>query len=455
MILLRIFGWVLFFSTLAHAEPGWITEDPPYLKSVHPKVQVFPLLTVGESLPKTSDFNQSMTLVGRTDGMGLAAINENIAQLYVNHEISRGSFVSTFLLSRNFPPRFLSGDIVKPRQKISRLCSGFLASPKQGFDRLIYLTGEEANTPLTSSLKGGQAFAFVGQEVLPLPEMGFFRKENLIVLPQTGNQTFVLSLEDGPKGLESQLYLYVGQKMPSSSALQVNGLQSGLLYVWTSPGHQSENDFFEKGKSIDGKWALIPNASQLNEFKLEEVVDSLEAFAFNRLEDGATDPRNPRTFYFASTGGSSQKNQRGRLYRLKLGPSDPLGEPSSLTILLSGDLGDPIFSPDNIDANVKGEILIQEDFTSDNNRLPSIWKYHPDSKQLVRLAEINGDLANNPTSWESSGVIDASEIYGEGTWFVNVQAHGIDAKTAGKMQGLKDVELVEGGQILMLVDRSR
>ena len=45
-------------------------------------------------------------------------------------------------------------------------------------------------------------------------------------------------------------------------------------------------------------------------------------------------------------------------------------------------------------------------------------------------------------SWESSGIIDVSKLFGEGTWLVDVQAHTL------KVAQFDGVD--EGGQLLLL-----
>jgi len=36
-----------------------------------------------------------------------------------------------------------------------------------------------------------------------------------------------------------------------------------------------------------------------------------------------------------------------------------------------------------------------------------------------------------PGAWESSGIVDASEVYGPGTWLVNIQAHTLFVDQVG------------------------
>jgi hypothetical protein len=60
--------------------------------------------------------------------------------------------------------------------------------------------------------------------------------------------------------------------------------------------------------------------------------------------------------------------------------------------------------------------------------------YDLHTKQLRPVARVNTDLSDPgalPGSWESSGVIDASQLYGEDWWLVDVQAHSQTAPQPG------------------------
>jgi hypothetical protein len=60
----------------------------------------------------------------------------------------------------------------------------------------------------------------------------------------------------------------------------------------------------------------------------------------------------------------------------------------------------------------------------------------PPVANILPIAYVNQieDRAAMHGDWESSGILDVSEYFGEGAWLVDVQAHTID----------------EGGQLLLL-----
>src|SRR5262249_36871505 len=134
------------------------------------------------------------------------------------------------------------------------------------------------------------------------------------------------------------------------------------------------------------------------------------------------------------------------------------------------DKGDPFVNPDNIDLNAQGQMLICEDpnspehnggnpagdafWAARGNRDASVWLYDVASGSLVRVAQIDrtpaaaavppsqGNNAGVRGSWETSGVIDVSALYGPGTWMIDVQAHTL--MSSNSLVGN------EGGQLLLL-----
>jgi hypothetical protein len=100
---------------------------------------------------------------------------------------------------------------------------------------------------------------------------------------------------------------------------------------------------------------------------------------------------------------------------------------------------------DNLAINRRGEIFIQED-PGARDHLATIWRYtietdtlepvaRPDAERFTSTAA--GFLTNDE---ESSGIIDASEILGQGWFLLDLQAP----------YDIGDAELVAGGQLLAL-----
>ena len=103
---------------------------------------------------------------------------------------------------------------------------------------------------------------------------------------------------------------------------------------------------------------------------------------------------------------------------------------------------------DNVTIDRLGRILMDED-PGNSTRISKIWLYAIDTRELIQVAGHNpkyfdGSTPNNPDfiteDEESSGIIDAAAILGDGWFLLDVQAHKASA----------DPELVEGGQLLAL-----
>ncbi|HXG76222.1 MAG TPA: hypothetical protein VNJ53_06605 [Gaiellaceae bacterium] len=238
-------------------------------------------------------------------------------------------------------------------------------------------------------------------------------------------------------------------------------------------------------------------------------------FRFVRLEDVAYDKRPGKSniVYMADSGraqtGTPQKGRstNGRVWKLVLDPSDPT-QNAKLSILIEGDdnpvvatnaalsVGE-IHQPDNVETTANGSLFIQEDPSSGNQYSGALlseatrtsarmWRYDLNSGTMAPVARIATDATNtrqlgdevgdddpddfppfsggafplspgNLGAWESSGIVDASSVFGPGVFLVTVQAHTfwvdrapgtIDAPStpAGPDFQLKR----EGGQLLLI-----
>jgi hypothetical protein len=116
----------------------------------------------------------------------------------------------------------------------------------------------------------------------------------------------------------------------------------------------------------------------------------------------------------------------------------------------NADLSLAMSNPDNIDTS-NNSLMIQEDRVG-ATRSPATDPYDmTNNAKIIRvdLSSIDAGAAemeivayNNQDAdhaalhgnWESSGILDVSEMYGEGSWLVTVQAHSLH----------------EGGQLLLM-----
>ena len=409
-------------SAVAFAQDPY-ANAPAYVKTVAGGgVKVIqPLVTTGQQVPLAGSTSQKYLFVGIPDGMGVCSTNQGSKvgqfKLTVNHELRptqgvpfgtlpggariselsvgyqiKGSTPSLtvndgkLVFTQVFGPRTdgTYGEIVAPTRGFGRFCSATLGFDAVGFDRPIHLTGEENGAPNNFYGDGSVATATFDGAVHVLPDIGKADWENVVPVPFTNEKTVLILDEDGG-ALDSQVYMYVGTKDPSSSdPLQKNGLVGG------SPG---------------------------------------------------------------------SVNPYGHLYKMQFDPQNPTVT-TQLTMLLDGSEG--IVSPDNVDVNRHGEIIILEDpnynLAADLNltRDTSMWLYDTNTAKLTRVAEmnrsaavahalaadpLNTDVASTdiPGGWEFSGVIDMEDLLGRGSWLVNVQAHSLRINPSKST--------VEGGQI--------
>ncbi len=188
---------------------------------------------------------------------------------------------------------------------------------------------------------------------------------------------------------------------------------------------------------------------------LENASDALNVFQFVRVEDIAYDkrPGMSNVVYVAdsgrgatSAGGNAFTSSNGRIWKLVLDQSDPT-KVTSLSILIEGDdnpvktLGE-IHQPDNLETT-PNSLLIQEDpgssqqfpfgSTDPNATTARIWQHSLATGMNRVVAKVNQSADEGPTdvdatsvgnlgAWESSGIVDASSVFGPGAFLVDVQA---------------------------------
>jgi hypothetical protein len=481
------------------------TSIKDYVVPVGSEYDVEALFSVNDKVPEASNPSLNYRMVGIPDGLGAHPNGDGTSTLYMNHELTsgtssspvvdgagnpsgpsyRGALVSKWILDaegnpirgeRAYDTIFDENDPVGPApasdnatRAFSRFCSGSLSGPPDGLSDWIYFTNEEEGTPANSfDGDGGLAVAIVDNALYTLPKMGRFAWENTLIQPNHGTSTVAMGMEDGPAAValgdeNSQVYMYVGKKDRRAGAgvLRRNGLDNGELYVLTpaNPSNSSEAAF--SSGTIGVEWKLIPNAGELDEAELEAASDATGAIRFARPEDGAFNKHDRDEFLFVTTGEAPGVNVLGRLYSLRLHPGN-VTKGGTLTVIYNADAviaagGDTAISPDNVDTS--GEyLMINEDGTASSRpvmaskgRDGSIWRFDIDAKGVdfasrERVAELDppgrDGVAVGPGVWETSGIIDASSLFGADWWLSDVQAHSpTTAPAAGT---------VEDGQLFLL-----
>ncbi|MEI6254468.1 MAG: hypothetical protein WCP30_16855, partial [Mycobacteriaceae bacterium] len=504
----------------------------PYAIPAAKGVTIQPLLTVGETTTLTSGaVPDGYRLTGIPDGMGAYQDEQGLVHVFMNHEFGdgrpdregiiytipvvdepgiKGAYISEIILdpqtgavvsadnafnqAKQWNPATQTfddytaqwRDLTTDTYKFAKFCSGFLGGPESGLLDRIFFTGEEDVAPdPTFDRLGGETVAVADGVAYALPEMGHFQKENAIVLPTPdATKTYLLIPED--RGiLDSQLYLYAGTKVPDDpNPIVRNGLVNGDLYVFRAddPQVHGETEFGMGDGTLQGQWVKIPKDIALgDQAALETFVQSVNAFDFVRVEDGATSKSESGVFYFTATGNGRpdgvdpSPNPWGRVYEMRFdNPVDPLAGAGLTTLIQAQNQYDPVINPDNLDTDIQGRLTIQENvnrewrgegnFTTGECR---VWSYDTKTGGLTQLAQLSQLPAEpvwgtkrNPAiggTWESSGVIDVSQFFGAGSWLFDVQANTLDNNDVYKLITGTDgpppgssFEVFDGGQLILL-----
>ena len=472
-----------------------VLQAEPYLLPSLPGVETVSILTVGDSI-------NGYRMVGNPDGLGAFHSHGNEFTLLMNHEIaaarpgivrahgSNGAFVSRWTIDRK-TLKVLKGEDLTPSAshvflwdpvhneytqgttQWQRLCSADLPVESalfangRGTRERIFFNGEEVTDAASARAWARIATGPHAGEAWQLPRFGRMSYENAVACPQPQDKTIVVLLDDGDlstaatsTGFPSEVYVYIGTKQKQGHPIEQAGLLNGSLYgvkVWRDRNLVTEesNDF-GLGTAATGfvgkaRFTLhnLGDVSKLTVRQFQDASILADIMRFQRPQDGAWDPRKKynNDFYFVTT---ADIDTNCRLWRLRFDNIEHPENGGTMEILLKGDEGHRML--DNVTIDHHGRILMDED-PSHNSRVPKIWLYHIATGELVEVARHNPKffdptIHNNSAfithDEESSGIIDAEHILGEGRFLLDVQAHQVNTA---------DPELVEGGQLLaMFVD---
>ena len=288
--------------------------------------------------------------------------------------------------------------------------------------------------------------------------MGRFNHENAVPVP--GYQgVAILSGDDTFSAPSSQMYLYTARD--AQAVLD----DEGALWAFVSDD-PAVNDYGDLSGSdtVSGRFIPVPREIAVgDQTALENWSNANNVFQFIRIEDIAYDRNTHNVVYFADTGepravpdattgrlrrapaGTQGPYPNGRLFKMVLDEHDPTVV-RELSILIDADTGgynnvNVIHQPDNVETT-RNSLLIQEDPGGHNNgtspAFPNatnarIWRF-----DLAGSLPVGGQprSSSRPTptpptgTWESSGIVDASAVFGEGAFLVDVQAHSLFVDTA-------------------------
>jgi hypothetical protein len=404
----------------------------------------------------------------------------------------------------------LSGTLaIASSANYQRFCSAFIAGPEHGFKHPIFFGNEEATDfvsppPLaawppdpSNQRQAGIVVALDTKngKTYEIPGMGRHNHENTVIVPGGWDQIVALSGDDTFSAPSSQLYMYLAA---SANDLLVD---NGSLWAFRVTGRNGvpvdpadpfngANDYGDmvSGDVLTGEFIPVPRDIALgDQTPLENWSNANNVFQFIRVEDIAYDKNNARIVYFADTGepravpsaatgrlsrgpsGTSGPYPNGRIFKMVMNATDPKVV-DSLTVLIDADAGgynnpNTLHNPDNIDTSANS-LMIQEDPGSHNAQRAAfpnatnarVWRYDLTTGTLTVAAEVDQSLtpASPKGTWESSGILDVSAVFGPGAWLVNVQAHSLFVETevrnvtVGSASGPITFKR-EGGQLLLLI----
>jgi Alkaline phosphatase PhoX len=459
----------------ANYSPGPSSSATPYVVRSVPGVVTKAILTVGDSVNLKPDGVTPYRMVGIPDGLGAYDNGDGTFTVVMNHELGAtagiarehggtGAFVSKWIIRKDDLAVVHGEDLIQniatwnagsssynlPAKGISmgRLCSGSLP-PKSafyneddslGFDGRLFLSGEEVGNEGRLFAHGLDGISY------ELPRLGKFSWENSVANPATGDKTLVASMDDSTPG---QVYVYIGTKTASGNPAERAGLTNGTLYGVKVNGIATENRTTGISSGTTFTLHSLGNVEHKTGVTIQNDSTTAGVTEFLRPEDGAWDPVNPTDFYFVTTDrfdtvkqGTGSQIGRSRLYRLRFNSLNDPAAGGTIDMLLDGTEAQQMM--DNITISGRGQVIIQED-PGNQVHIAKIWRYSiaNDTLNLIAHHDEERFLAGGgeflTQDEESSGIIEVSDILGEGWFLLDVQAH---YSIAG--------ELVEGGQLLAL-----
>jgi hypothetical protein len=498
-----LFLLIVLVMVLALPAGSLANNEFPFLTSEPPAITLdggVPLGSSVKAIINSGEMVNGFTFQGLPDGIGLAPGPDGSVNVFVAHEQTTVPFfgtadfqdasVSKLTLDTskgNSMGAVLAAEVaLSPDAGYLRFCSASMAGPDEGFSNYTFFTGEEANdvvdvTPgapygsdpgLAPQRQAGYAVMLDAETGVStqVPGMGRLNHENTIALPGW-NQLALLTTDDTFSGPSAQLYLYlannerhVWQDKGSLWAFRVTRTDEGL--VDSIDPFNGANDYLDlvPGDDWQGQFIRVPKdiarglTDEAPQDALENWSNDNNVFQFIRLEDLAYDKNDPRVVYVADTGrtrvvpdpetgrmmrgpgGTIGQADNGSVFRFEFNEKNPR-KVDSFSVLAQGDdsLGDlfnPFRNPDNMGTSANS-LMVQEDHDD-----AKIWRYDLTSGAWSVVASVN-----DPDG-ESSGIVDASEWFGDGAWILDVQGHGVNVLEEVQPDGT--LLKLESGQLLLM-----
>jgi hypothetical protein len=476
---LRLVPVVAALALVIPAAPA--TGAGGYLTPQAPFITLGPGAPAGSSLKaiiNSGDELGNFVFEGIPDGIGLAPGPDGDIYAFINHEQSevpfqneadfRDSSVSKLLLDTDAVD---TGGVLETSVPIPstdgflRFCSAFMGGPSEGLSVYTFFTNEETNDivgippgapygpdPAVAPQRQAGLSVILNTETgayTPVPGMGRANHENTVVIPGGWSDIAILTDDDTFSAPAAQLYLYLAGSEAdlwadagTLWAFQVTS-KNGVPVNPSDP-FNGANDYGDVavGDDLTGRFIKVPagiahgTTGTPPQTALENWSNRRNVFQFIRTEDIAYDKNSPRVVYIADSGerralsdpatgrllrgpsGTSGPWPNGTVFRMEFSSENPKNVVHFTKIIDADSAGlgvlDVLHQPDNIDTS-PNSLMVQED----SSQLPNsrIWRYDLVAQTWSVVASVNDP------DWESSGIVDASDWFGDGAWLLDVQAH--------------------------------
>ena len=383
---------------VANTITGPSSSDPPYVVRSEPGVVTKSILTVGDSVG-------GYRMVGIPDGLGAFDNGDGTFTVLMNHELAatvgtvrahgaKGAFISKWTIAKGSLEVRSGQDLIQEIATwnsatssynahakgiaMGRLCSADLpaisafydAASGLGYSGRLFMDGEEVGNE-----GRGFAHALDGRS-WEVPALGKFSWENSVANPGTGAKTAVVGLDDTTPG---QVYVYIGSK----KAVGLAG-RAGRPHGRDALRRQGVGLRRQSRTRAESRQARRSSCRASATGRTRPARRS-KPTAIRRASRGSSVRRtvrgtrtDPSTFYFVTTNGF---NQPSRLWRLNFADPANLAAGGTIDMLLDGTEGQQMF--DNMTANDRGQVLIQED-PGNQAYIARVWRYSPDSRPTER-----------------------------------------------------------------------
>jgi len=343
----------------------------------------------------------------------------------------------------------------------------------------------------------GRAFAVMvtGEEkgkAIELPALGKVRFENIVPRAHAMDKTVIVITDDSkpnkskPAADGGFVMFYQGEKRTTGSTIERAGLSDGQLYAlkfseftdMTDNGEGSsvsENGagYAAMDRGLDFTLAAVSNheaVKGMNQLDFRNATVATGAAQFRSAEDVVWDPQNPKVVYWADYYG---------LYMAVFNNAEDITQGGKAYRLLKRNNEKQMYKFDNLEALVGNDGITRIAIQIDNgDMLSPIFVYNTATREATKVAEFNPLVFGKAGSYgasesedyrqyyrksssasadtESSAIIYAGDILGEG-WFIigsqqhfNVESRAEVFGTADTLGRNKLQLMTEGGQLMAI-----